>query len=149
LKIDHITAFPAHSLFVIGDFVVNSGPMKNFIFTNNIVSVGTAPVWSTGGGPANCAFHDDPRTTFSTCFAPSTVSGNVIIDAPPAYGSGSWPPHNFFAKSSGAVKFANYSGGNGGDYHLLPSSPYQGKATDGKDIGADVDAIHAATAGAD
>jgi hypothetical protein len=149
LTIDHITAFPAHSLFVIGGFLANSGPMKNFVFTNNIVSVGTAPVWSTGGGPANCAFHDDPRTTFSTCFAPSTVVGNVIINAPPAYGSGSWPPHNFFAKSSGAVKFANFNGGDGGDYHLQPSSPYKGKATDGKDIGADVDAIHAATAGAD
>ncbi|HTU41347.1 MAG TPA: hypothetical protein VMF10_06535 [Candidatus Aquilonibacter sp.] len=149
LKIDHITAFPAHSLFVIGDFLANSGPMKNFVFTNNIVSVGTAPVWSTGGGPANCAFHDEPRTTFSTCFAPATVEGNVIVDAPPAYGSGSWPPHNFFAKSSGAVKFIKYSGGDGGDYHLQPSSPYKGNATDGKDIGADVDAIHVATAGAD
>ncbi|MFY9744552.1 MAG: hypothetical protein WA252_16615 [Candidatus Sulfotelmatobacter sp.] len=149
LTIDHITAFPMHSLFVIGDFVVNSGAMKNFTFTNNIVSAGTAPVWSTGGGPANCAFRDDPRTTFNTCFAPSTVEGNVIIDAPPAYGSGSWPPHNFFAKSSGAVKFVKYSGGNGGDYHLQPSSPYKRKATDGKDIGADLDAIHAATAGAD
>ena len=149
LKIDHITAFPGHSLFVIGDFLANSGPMKNFMFTNSIVSAGTAPVWSTGGGPGNCAFHDDPRTTFSICFSPATVTGNAIISAPSAYGSGSWPPHNFFAKSPGAVKFSNYNDGNGGDYHLQPTSPYKGKATDGKDVGADVDAIHAATAGAE
>jgi hypothetical protein len=148
LSIDHITAFPPHSLFVIGDFVTNSGPMKNFVFTNSVVSSGTAPVWSTGGGPANCAFHDDPRTTFSACFTDSNVAANAIIDTPPSYGPGSWPRGNFFPKSAGAVKFDDYNGGNGGDYHLQPASPYKGKAIDGKDLGADVDAIRAATAGA-
>jgi hypothetical protein len=149
LSIDHITAFPEHSLFVIGDFAANGGPMKNFVFTNSIVNAGTAPVWSTGGGPANCAFHDDPRTTFSTCFAGSTVTANAIIEAATGYGSGSWPRGNFFPKSAGAVKFVNYNGGNAGDYHLQPASPYKSKGTDGKDLGADLDAIHAATAGAE
>ena len=41
--------------------------MKNFVFTNSIVSAGKFPVWSTGGGPANCAFHDIPLTTFNAC----------------------------------------------------------------------------------
>jgi hypothetical protein len=45
------------------------------------------------------------------------------------------------------VQFVNYNGGNGGDYHLQPSSPYKGKGTDGKDLGADVDALRSATAG--
>ena len=148
LSINHVTAFPPHSLFVIGDFPEDRGPMKNFAFTNSIVSAGTAPVWSTGGGPANCAFHDDPRTTFSSCFAGSTVEANAIIGTP-GHGSGSWPPGNFFPKSASAVKFANYNGGNAGDYHLQPTSPYKGKGIDGKDLGADVDAIHAATAGAE
>ena len=143
LSIDHITAFPEHTLFMIGDMVAESTPMKNFVFTNNIVTAGTAPVWSTGGGPANCAFHDVPRTTFDACFRGYTVAANAIIDAPP----GNWPTNNFFPKSAGAVKFANYNGGNGGDYHLQSSSPYKGKGTDGKDLGADVDAIRAATAG--
>lgn len=149
VKIDHITAFPAHGLFVIGDFVASSGPINNFIFTNSIVTAGVNPVWSTGGGPANCAFHDDPRTTFQSCFAASTVAGNAILDPPPAYGPGNWPANNYFPKSARAVKFANYNGGNGGDYRLQPSSPYKNKGTDGKDIGADVDAIRAATAGAE
>lgn len=148
LSIDHITAFPAHSLFVIGDFVANSGPMKNFVFTNSIVSAGTNPVWSTGGGPANCAFRDDPRTTFSACFSGSTVAANAIIDSA-GYGSGSWPRGNFFPKSATAIKFANYNGGNAGDYHLQPASPYKNKGIDGKDLGADVDTIHTATAGAE
>jgi hypothetical protein len=45
------------------------------------------------------------------------------------------------------VRFVNYNGGNGGDYHLQPSSPYKHKGTDGRDLGADMDAITAATAG--
>jgi hypothetical protein len=45
------------------------------------------------------------------------------------------------------VQFVNYNGGNGGDYHLQLSSPYKRKGTDGKDLGADVDAIQSATAG--
>ncbi len=148
VKIDHITAFPPHGLFFIGDFVATSGPINNFSFTNSIVTAGTNPVWSTGGGPANCAFHDDPRTTFQSCFIGSTIAANVILDPPPAYGPGNWPANNYFPKSAQAVKFANYNGGNGGDYRLQPSSPYKRKGTDGKDLGADMDAIHAATAGA-
>jgi hypothetical protein len=131
-------------LFLIGDMVATSRPMKNFVFTNSIVNAGNAPVWSTGGGPGNCAFHDDPLTTFNACFSDSTFIANAIIAAPPA---ANWPKRNFFPASAAAVRFANYNGGIGGDYRLQPSSPYKGKGTDGKDLGADVDAIHSATAG--
>ena len=147
VTINHVTAFPAHTLLMIGDMVATSGPMKNFVFTNNIVNAGAYPVWSTGGGPGNCAFHDVPETTFSACFSNSTFAGNAIIAAPSSYSAGSWPPHNFFPASAAAVRFANYNGGNGGDYHLQSSSPCKGKGTDGKDPGADLDAIHSAVAG--
>jgi hypothetical protein len=145
LTINHVTAFPSHTLLVIGDMTATSGQMKNFVFTNNIVNAGDASVWSTGGGPANCAFHDNPRTTFDSCFSDSSFIDNAIIRSP--YGTSDWPANNFFPKSADAAHFANYNGGNGGDYHLRPSSPYKGKGTDGKDPGADLDAIRAATAG--
>ncbi|MFZ0306852.1 MAG: hypothetical protein WAL89_01670, partial [Candidatus Sulfotelmatobacter sp.] len=58
-----------------------------------------------------------------------------------------WPAGNFFPATVSAVQFVNYNGGNGGDYHLQPSSPYKGKGTDGKDLGADIDALNSATAG--
>jgi hypothetical protein len=147
VMINHVTAFESHSLFVIGDMVATSTTMKNFVFTNNIVNAGDAPVWSTGGGPGNCAFHDIPKTTFEACFSDSTFAANAIIDPPPAFGPESWPANNFFPKSSAAVRFANYNGGNGGDYRLQSSSPYKNKGVDGKDLGADVDAIRAATTG--
>src|SRR3984885_12860260 len=147
VAINHVTAFPSHMLFVIGDMVATSGRMKNFVFTNSIVNAGGWPVWSTGGGQANCAFDDSPLTTFNTCFASSAFVANVIIASPPDQPSSKWPSGNFFATSAGMVQFVNYNAGNGGDYRLQPSSPYKGKSTDNKDLGADVDAIASAIAG--
>lgn len=149
VTINHVTAFPPRTLFIIGDMVATGGPMKNFVFTNNIVNAGKTPVWSTGGGPTNCAFHDLPLTTFSACFSDSTFAANAIIDPPSNFPPSTWPSKNFFAGSASSVKFVNFQGGNGGDYHLQSSSPYRGKGTDGKDLGADVDKIRAATAGAE
>jgi hypothetical protein len=146
VAINHVTAFPPHTLFIVGDMAATSGLLRNFAITNNIVNAGPAPVWSTGGGAKNCAFHNDPLTTFEACFTNSTFAANAIIASPPV---AHWPKKNFFPASPEAVRFANYNGGNGGDYHLQPSSPYKGKGTDGKDLGADVDAIDSATAGAD
>jgi hypothetical protein len=37
--------------------------------------------------------------------------------------------------------FVNFNNGNGGDYHLAARSPYKNAGTDGKDLGADVDAV--------
>jgi hypothetical protein len=59
-----------------------------------------------------------------------------------------WPTGNFFPPDPSAVQFADYSNGNGGDYHLLPGSPYKNAGSDGTDVGANVDAVNQATAGA-
>lgn len=147
VRLDHITAFPSRRLFMIGDMVATSKPMQNFVFTNSIVTAGQYPVWSTGGGLGNCAFHNHPATTFKNCFVGSTFAGNVILQSPPAYPPEDWPPNNFFLPTVAPVQFVNYSNGRNGDYRLTASSPYKGKGSDGKDIGADFDAIHSATLG--
>lgn len=149
ITINHVTAFPAHNLLIVGDMAATSTPMKNFVFTNNIVNAGAYPVWSTGGGPSNCAFHNSAVTTLNACFSNYIFAANAIIALPPGPAGGSWPPHNFFPESAAKVKFVNYNGGIGGDYHLQPSSPFKRKGTDGKDVGADIDEIRSATAGAD
>jgi hypothetical protein len=146
VTINHVTAFPSSMLLNIGTMVARTGPMKNFVFTNNIVSVGTYPVWSIGGGPGNCAYFDKPLTTFNACFSSSSFASNALIGNSPAFPATLWPSGNFFPATA-AVQFVNYNGGKGGDYHLQPSSPYKGKGTDGKDLGADVDAVISATAG--
>jgi len=148
VTINHVTAFPASTLFVIGVQTATTLPMSNFVFTNSIVNAGRYPVWSSGdGGSANCAAHDSPLTTFNACFTPYSVASNSVIGASAGFPPSTWPRGNFFPASADVVRFVNYNGGNGGDYHLQPSSPYKGAATDGKDLGADVDAILSATAG--
>jgi hypothetical protein len=144
VTINHVTAFPSNRLFIIGDLVGLNSQMKNFVFTNNIVNAGPYPVWSTGGGAANCAFHNSPLTTFDACFSGYTFAANAIIASPP---TAKWPAKNFFPASAAAVRFVNYNGGNGGDYHLQSSSPYKGRGTDGRDLGADMDALDSAIAG--
>ena len=144
VTINHVTAFPPSMQFVIGAQLSSTTPMTNFVFTNNIVNAGTYPVWSNGNGDtANCAYHDSPLTTFKACFTSYTFSHNAIIASP---ANAIWPSGNFFPTLT-AVHFVNDNVGIGGDYHLQTSSPYKGAATDGRDLGADVDAVDAAIAG--
>ena len=75
------------------------------------------------------------------------MSKNAIIAGIQGnYPLSTWPANNFFPVDPNAVQFVNFNNGNGGDYHLLPSSPYKNAASDGKDLGADIDAILNATA---
>jgi hypothetical protein len=143
VTINHITAFPSNRIFIIGVQIATTSPMKNFVFTNSIVNAGQYPVWSTGGGAANCAVRNAPLPIFEACFSSYAFTANAIIGGPPT----KWPPKNFFPASAAAVRFVNYNSGNGGDYHLQASSPYKALGTDGKDLGADIDALESATAG--
>jgi hypothetical protein len=147
LTIDHVTAFPSSMMLNIGNMVATSGPMRNFVFTNNILSTGKYPVWSTGGGPENCAYFDKPITTLNACFSPLEFAGNLLIGNTAAYPSSAWPSKNFLSSTANEVQFTNYNGGIGGNYGLQASSPFKGKGTDGKDLGADMDAINSATTG--
>jgi len=103
-------------------------------------------VWSSGGLD-NCAFHDIPVTSIGSCFNGYTFLDNAIIGAPANDPPSRWPAGNLFPATPADVMFVNYHNGNGGDYHLAPQSPYRQAATDGKDLGADIDAVNAAIAG--
>jgi hypothetical protein len=39
------------------------------------------------------------------------------------------------------VRFLTYDAGSDRDYRLSPQSPHKNRGTDGKDLGADIDAI--------
>lgn len=147
LTINHVTAFPSSALFVMG--APPTKLMNNFVFTNNIVFAGIYPIWSPGGPAPNCASADVPITTLNACFTHYTFAANAIIATPSAFPSSKWPSRNFFPAAAAAVQFANYNAGNSGYYYLQPSSPYKGLGTDGKDLGADMDAVESATAGAE
>jgi hypothetical protein len=154
VKIDHVTAFPPRVSFNIGADR-DKGTPGNFIFTNSILSAGRLEVTSSGG-QQNCAFGSgrlSPEAVLKNCFSSLTFTHNAIIGA-----AKQWPSENFSPKSEDSVGFVNYNHGNDGDYHLCkgekqpPSckkaSPYAHAGTDGKDLGADIDAIEAAIRGA-
>jgi Putative Ig domain len=147
VTINHVTAFPPTFMFIIGDFVATSTQMKNIVFTNSIVNAGTWPVWSTGGGSTNCAYFDQPLTTFNACFSPYTFGSNAVIASPSGYPPSLWPSGNFFPANAGSVQFVDYNNGNGGNYQLLTTSPYHNAGTDGKDLGADISTLNSAIAG--
>lgn len=142
VTINHVTAFPVNMMLNVGAF----SPMKNFSFTNNVITSGTYPIWSTGGGTTNCAYYDVPLITFTNCFQPYLFGGNLIATNLISYPSTKWPAGSSEIATFG-INFVNYNNGKGGDYHLAPTSPYKGKATDGSDPGANIDLINSYTNG--
>lgn len=56
-------------------------------------------------------------------------------------------PGFIFPATRNAVQFVNPGTGDNQDYHLQPTSPYKNAGTDGKDLGADIDALTRALAG--
>jgi hypothetical protein len=70
-----------------------------------------------------------------------TMTGNVIAMA--ALGT-SYPTGNFYPTSMSAVGFVDLAGGN---FRLASTSPHKGQASDGRDPGADIDAVTSKTQG--
>jgi hypothetical protein len=149
ITINHITGFGDSSLPTLSVGNDLSHPkMSHFVYTNNLVLAGQYPVWSAGG-KTDCAHSTVPIRVIDTCFEPYAFANNAIIASPANYPPAKWPARNYFPPDAAAVHFTHYNNGKGGDYRLLPSSPFKHAGTDGKDLGADIDAIQAATQGAD
>jgi hypothetical protein len=126
--------------------------MYNITWTNNIADVGTWGMGPTGGSPeVNCASFKGatPRRMIEACWkSGSAFQGNVLAGGGSIRGHHpDWPEGNFMAGGLASVGFVNLNGGLDGDYHLAPSSKFKGKATDGRDPGADVDAVLAGIRG--
>ena len=119
-----------------------SGPIPNWTYKNNIVSINAGPA-ILNSGSSGCADNTiDNVAKLVECFSPYAMNDNVLIG-----GSGTWPPGNYLLASPTAVRFVNYNNANGGDYRLLSTSPYHNAGTDGKDLGADIAAVNSHTSG--
>jgi hypothetical protein len=147
ITINHITAFPdpRHSMMITGNSIKNP-QMSKLVFTNNLVVTGEYPVWNKGGGTSSCAYQNVPVTTIQKCFASSSFQNNGLIASPPQYPPSDWPANNLFAPTIDYVQFTDYNNGNGGNYQLLPGSPYKNAGNDGKDLGADIGGLNQALA---
>lgn len=106
--------------------VLGGDPSTGIVFTNSIIGLGDYGIKGDGtnsGAPSISKF-----------LPSSLITGNVL--AGDEFGA-MYPPGNLNPVNFQAVGFTNYNNGNGGDYSLLPTSPYKGTATDGKDPGVD------------
>ena len=146
VTVNHLTAFPDPSshMMIMGNLSQNAS-MYGLVFTNNLIVTGQYPVWNTEGS-TSCAVEDVPITSISKCFTSNTFANNGLIAPPPSFPPSRWPSNNMFPQTINDVGFTNYNNGDGGNYELLPSSPYKNKGTDGLDLGADIVGLNAALA---
>jgi hypothetical protein len=127
---------------------VIAGPVgqQNMVFQDNIVDSGTSGFINAGGGATQCYFQQEVmKGILDRCWASYKFDHNVIMNAHPAH---RWPSDNWPTGGNGQVGFVSWNGGVDGDYHLSAKSRFKKKASDGKDPGADIDAINQATKGA-
>jgi len=139
VTINHVTAFPKKVLIGVG------GPfpaeVEDIRFTNNLVSAGQFGINPTGS-PCNVGGRRDATTMIRNCWKSYEFKNNLIIDA-----QGSWPPDNFHAKSVDAAGLEKVEAPGGTVFRLAAQSRYKAKGSDGKDVGADLDAINRAVEG--
>jgi hypothetical protein len=152
IQIDHVTAFVSGVLLA----VLNSGPkLPNFTLTNSVFSIGDRrpPLVSAGGGPEACASRTQALGTeavLQACFDPYKFDKNLIIG-----GRGSFPKGNIAVSSSEAAGIRSLKNTVSKDPRLCHAkepgcvkvSPGAAAASDGRDVGADIDAVEAAIAG--
>ena len=155
---DHVTAFVTGPIFYVGDRLEageHAEKITNFSLTNSLFMWGERrPAFaSIGGGQANCAHNAQRAGTeavLDACFVHYTVEKNMIIGE-----KGGWPKGTIAVSSVKAAGIRDLEKGVSKDARLChahttgcsQTSPGASAGTDGKDVGADVDAIEAAIAG--
>jgi len=153
VAVDHITFV---SMKRPNDLMIMGGPpqgdssdpprMYNITWTNTIADVGAYGMWPMGGTPEqNCSSFRGatPKSRIEACWkGNSAFLGNVLAGGTGIHGQPPvWPEGNPITDSLESVGFVNLNHGLDGDYHLAAKSKLKGKATDGRDPGADVDAV--------
>jgi hypothetical protein len=125
LKIDHNTPTTnKNASLTLGDTAKYG---TNFVFTNNIVPHGDYGVFGSGQA--------EGKTAMDFYLTSYTFDHNAIFGGGNA---NAYPANNFFPPMTADVGFNM-------DFSLSGSSTLKGKASDGKDVGADIAGLLAAT----
>jgi hypothetical protein len=137
VTIQHNTGLQGGSI-VLAD---GSPADQGFVFTDNLAPHNAFGIFGSNVGVGNAAI---------AFYMPGAVLTNNVIAGPwPTSGGATTAmysnyPSTFFPASLDAVGFVDRANDN---YILSSSSPYKGKASDGKDIGVDFNALNAAQSG--
>ncbi len=148
---DHITAFVPGPVVTVKSV---DAKIESFRITNSVFSTGDRrpSIASAGGGKGNCAANtqkEGAAIALDACFSNYKFDKNLVIG-----GRGSWPSGTL-APSEGSAGIRELKDGVSRDPRLCrdksagcaKASPGAGAAADGKDMGADVDAVEAGIAG--
>jgi biofilm PGA synthesis N-glycosyltransferase PgaC len=127
---DHNTGFQTGSILFGGDHAPHTG----FVFQNNVVTFTEYGITGSGTG--------EGTGTLTRYFPGATFRRNVIVGGT----AGRYPADNFFPAS---LQDAGLTIPREGNFRLALARPYSGAATDGRDPGADVDAVAKALDGLD
>ncbi|HEX8174223.1 MAG TPA: Calx-beta domain-containing protein [Pyrinomonadaceae bacterium] len=133
LTVNHNTIFQSYSLIQ-----VSGGASKRFVFTNNIAPHNDYGVKGDDKGSGD--------STLNYYFPGAIFLRNLIAGAPASLYQ--QHPDNFYPPASSFYSQFVNPFGSPPDYHLVSSSPGYHAGTDGKDVGADIDAVNSATSGA-
>jgi hypothetical protein len=130
LVVDHNTVLHTGSL------VLAYGPAcTGFVFTNNLAQHNSYGFIGQDRAPG--------AETLRAFMPGAVFRRNVLAGASEGYPH-YYPADNFYPAKLAQVGFADLAAG---DYRLAAGSPYKARATDGKDVGCDIDALNEATAG--
>ncbi len=147
---DHVTAFVPGPIMTVRSV----GKIDNFRMTNSVFSTGDRRpgIASAGGGPGSCAASAQNKgadLVLQACFSNYKFDKNIVIG-----GRGSWPSGTL-TPSEGSAGIRDLKDGISRNPRLCRDkgtgcakvSPGAGAASDGKDLGVDVDALEAAIEG--
>jgi hypothetical protein len=121
---DHNTVLNDGSSTIYADVT----PATGFVFTNNIVPDN---LWGIMGGNASPG-----NGTLAMYFPNIQIRDGVFAGSDPSM----YPAGNYYPAAMGNVGFVDLAGGN---YRLAATSIYRRAATDGTDVGCNVDALAA------
>jgi hypothetical protein len=102
---------------------------QSFVFTNNVIPDYQWAIMGGNAAPGN--------NTIAAYFPNSQFFDNVFIGSSPS----SYPIGNYYPANMSGVGFVDVANG---DYRLAPTSAYRSAATDGSDVGCNLDAINTA-----
>jgi hypothetical protein len=151
VQLDHITSFGPGPLMSVSD---RGDKMPNFSLINSVFAVGGERRPVVPAAPRSCAVQSSkagPQAVFDACFTNYRFDHNLISVERAA----GFPKENIVVGSPKDLGVRDLKDGIAKDPRLCHEkgngcsrrSPGAGAASDGKDMGADVDAVEAAIAG--